>query len=213
MDDKILEVFKEKLKSKDTRELLSMRRAGGREIYTGEALKAAEMLLEERGIRVSEDAGHEKHLRKAYAVYNEGENYKKALEEVDAAIELRGEIADAHNLRGALLCALGRPVESVKAYERALEIEPGFKEAAENLSSLKSALSSGGGLVTVAEFSLPSEAYVFRTELDSEGIWSFLTDEETLTAAPHFSIAIGGVKLKVRAEDAGRAVEVLKRGG
>ncbi len=51
-----------------------------------------------------------------------------------------------------------------------------------------------------------------RAELDAEGIWSFLTDEETLTAAPHFSIAVGGVKLKVRTEDAERAMEVLKLG-
>ncbi len=212
MDYKRIEALKANLKSKDTRDLLSIRRSAGQEIYTGEALKAVETLLEERGISVSEDSGHEKHLKKAYAAYNGGEDYKKALEEVDASIELRDDIADAHNLRGALLSALGRPAEAARAYEKALEIEPGFKEAEENVSPLKSALSSGGGLVTVAEFSFPSEAYVFRTELDAEGIWSFLTDEETLAAAPHFSIAIGGVKLKVRAENAERAKKVLKQG-
>ncbi|MBI4334750.1 MAG: DUF2007 domain-containing protein [Chloroflexi bacterium] len=64
-------------------------------------------------------------------------------------------------------------------------------------------------LVTIASFSHPEEAHVVSARLESEGIWSFVADEYTVTANWLYSNAIGGVKVKVRESDAASAAQVL----
>jgi hypothetical protein len=65
-------------------------------------------------------------------------------------------------------------------------------------------------LITVATCSYPAEAYLLQSKLDSEGIWSTVVDAETVTMNWLYSNAIGGVKLKVREEDAPQAKELLQ---
>lgn len=64
-------------------------------------------------------------------------------------------------------------------------------------------------LVTIATFSYPTEAWIPKTRLEAEGIWSFVADADTVMMNWLYSNAIGGVKLQVRAEDVDRAVEIL----
>ncbi len=214
MDVRRVEELKENLKSRDTSELLEIWKSNDREMYVEEAFEAVKLLLEERGVPVpeqSEDIAESSHLDKAYRYYREEKNFKKALKGCNSAISLEPSLADAHNLRGIVLAELGRPAEAIKAYKKALEIEPGFSEAKENLDYLESALKSVNNLKTIATFNFPSDAHVARMALESEGIWSFLADEETLYTATHLSIAVGGVKIKVKAEDAERALEIINR--
>lgn len=63
--------------------------------------------------------------------------------------------------------------------------------------------------VTIATFSKPVEAHLARTKLESEGIPCFVTDEQLVQVNWLFPHA-GGVKLKVSAEDASRARDILR---
>ncbi len=153
-------------------------------------------------------AAAEEHLQKAYGFYRRG-SYESALEECESAISIDASIADAHNLRGALLEELDRTAEALASYETAVGIEPGFAEAEENLSGLRAEFKARSELVTVAVFNFLPEAFVPQLKLQSEGIWSFIADGEAVNVMPHASIAMDGVKLKVKPEDAGLAIRIL----
>jgi hypothetical protein len=54
---------------------------------------------------------------------------------------------------------------------------------------------------TVATFTTPEDAHLFRTFLESNGIEGFLLDEHFAQLFWHYSNAIGGVRLVVEDED------------
>ena len=56
-------------------------------------------------------------------------------------------------------------------------------------------------LVTIAQFDDPTTANLSLGRLKSSGIDAVLTDENTVGIAWHLSTALGGIRLKVRAED------------
>ena len=70
--------------------------------------------------------------------------------------------------------------------------------------------SGEAALITVANFSHPTEADPVVAWLESEGIECFLTNEHTVTMNWLYSNAIGGVGVQVKAADAGRANEILQ---
>lgn len=65
-------------------------------------------------------------------------------------------------------------------------------------------------LVTLQTFMFPHEAYPLMSKLQDEGIECFLDGENTLTAQPFLSNAIGGVKLNIRESDTEKALEIIK---
>ena len=69
---------------------------------------------------------------------------------------------------------------------------------------------SGEELVTIANFSHPTEADPVVAWLESEGIECFLTNEHTVTMNWLYSNAIGGVGVRVKAADVERANEALQ---
>ncbi len=66
-------------------------------------------------------------------------------------------------------------------------------------------------LVTIATFSFPQEAYIFKTKLESQGIQSYIEDEYVVTMMWLYSLAVGGVKLKVRESDEALAIEIISQ--
>jgi Putative prokaryotic signal transducing protein len=64
-------------------------------------------------------------------------------------------------------------------------------------------------LVTVASFTSPWEAQLARARLEAEGIESIVADEHVVRLHWVISNAVGGVKVRVRPEDAERASEAL----
>lgn len=70
--------------------------------------------------------------------------------------------------------------------------------------------SSGEELITIANFSHPTEADPVVAWLESEGIECFLTNEHTVTMNWLYSNAIGGVGVQVQAADVERANELLQ---
>jgi len=63
--------------------------------------------------------------------------------------------------------------------------------------------------VTVANYGRPVDAHLARTKLESEGITCFVTDEVFVQVNWLFP-SVGGVKLKVPAEEAQRAKDILR---
>jgi len=64
-------------------------------------------------------------------------------------------------------------------------------------------------LVTIRQFRDVPEAYIAKGLLDSAGIECFLFDANIIWTDWFWSNAVGGVKLRVRAEDAKEAAELL----
>jgi tetratricopeptide (TPR) repeat protein len=60
-----------------------------------------------------------------------------ALGESERAVQLAPQWAEAHNLRGIVLDAMGRTVEAMASYREALRWDPGFADAAANLAELR----------------------------------------------------------------------------
>jgi DNA-directed RNA polymerase subunit M/transcription elongation factor TFIIS len=65
-------------------------------------------------------------------------------------------------------------------------------------------------LKTVATFEYAHFAHLAKAKLQSEDIECFLFDENTSSMIWFYTNAIGGIKLKVRAEDFDRAERILK---
>ncbi len=75
------------------------------------------------------------------------------------------------------------------------------------------ALNSNTGeeeLITIANFSHPTEADPVVAWLESEGIECFVANEHTITMNWLYSNAIGGVGVQVRTADVERADEILQ---
>jgi len=67
-------------------------------------------------------------------------------------------------------------------------------------------------LVTIRQFRDVQNAYLAKGLLDSAGIESFLFDENIVRMDWLYSNLVGGVKLRVREEDAAEALELLDAG-
>lgn len=65
-------------------------------------------------------------------------------------------------------------------------------------------------LVTAKTFDNAMEAHLLKTKLESEGIRCFLFDEHLINMNPLYSVAVGGVKLKIAAADQERTLQLLK---
>jgi hypothetical protein len=65
-------------------------------------------------------------------------------------------------------------------------------------------------LVTVETFSSPWEAQLARAALEAEGIDAVIADEHFLRLYGALTSTLGGVRLQVRPEDAGRAADLLR---
>ncbi|MDX5437376.1 MAG: DUF2007 domain-containing protein, partial [Pontibacter sp.] len=66
-------------------------------------------------------------------------------------------------------------------------------------------------LVTIATFNEPTEAHILKGRLEAEGILCFLGDEHIVGAQPFYSVAVGGVKLRVTEQDVEEAKTILSR--
>lgn len=64
--------------------------------------------------------------------------------------------------------------------------------------------------VQIKTFDDAISAHIVRNKLESEGIECFIHDEHIVTMNPLFNFAVGGVKLRVREEDATRALEFIR---
>ncbi|ROR34243.1 putative signal transducing protein [Inmirania thermothiophila] len=64
-------------------------------------------------------------------------------------------------------------------------------------------------LVTVATFDTMPDAHIALGRLRAEGIEAVLADEHLVQTDWLYGIAVGGIKLRVRAADAARARAVL----
>ncbi len=64
--------------------------------------------------------------------------------------------------------------------------------------------------VTVKTFDNAMSAHISKASLEGNGIKCYLFDENIVTTNPLYSNLVGGIKLKVAAEDAQTAFEILK---
>ncbi|MFV5694173.1 DUF2007 domain-containing protein [Flavobacterium sp. LB3P122] len=64
---------------------------------------------------------------------------------------------------------------------------------------------------TIASFNYSHEIIVLKHILDQEGISYFFENEMTLSVAPFYSNALGGIKLKVHLNDFEKVQQILDR--
>jgi hypothetical protein len=63
--------------------------------------------------------------------------------------------------------------------------------------------------ITLKTFDNPIDAHILKSKLESEGIISFLFDENIVGLNPLYSIAVGGIKLKINRSDYEKAYAIL----
>jgi hypothetical protein len=80
-----------------------------------------------------------------------------------------------------------------------------------NKVRLKEVKEMSNALVTVASFNEPYKANIARMKLESEGIKCFLSGENFVETYWLYSLADGGIKLKVKESDSNAAIEILAR--
>jgi tetratricopeptide (TPR) repeat protein len=73
------------------------------------------------------------HLNLGREYYHAGE-YDRARQHLEAVLEAHDDFADVHNMMGVIEYEAGRPSTARASFERALEINPRYTEAALNLS-------------------------------------------------------------------------------
>ena len=131
------------------------------------------------------------HLDLAYAYEDQG-NYEPALVEVDRALQAESGLAEAHNLRGLLLEELDRTDEALAAYRMAVQIDPSFAEAAENLSSLEEELRPPTEAHPQQEIKVPSKEASWKTQLTSrEGVPTVSRGWKIVLAPVFFYLMVG----------------------
>lgn len=151
----------------------------------------------------------EHHLDQAYS-YKEAGKFEDVLRECNAAIEIDPSLAEAYNLVGVAFEGLGCVEEAREAYMEAIELDPEYHDPKYNLSCLEGELGDERELVTIATFGIPIEARTAKMILDSEGIWSFIADENTSSLIPLGPLGVyAGARLQVRQPDVKRAVQLL----
>lgn len=155
------------------------------------------------------------HLEQAYA-HEEEHEFENARRECELAIQLATDWAEAHNLLGIVLEEAGRTEQSIAAYRRAVDLDPAFPEARENLMEAQAELrqkkwSSLFELVTIRTFSYPTPAYLAQGLLEAYDILSWVADDRIVGINWLYSNAVGGVKLRVRQEDIRTAVQLLDK--
>jgi hypothetical protein len=64
-------------------------------------------------------------------------------------------------------------------------------------------------MITLASFSKPEEAHLFRTRLEAAGIPAFVQDEHVIQMQWLYSNALGGVRVQIADEDLEAAREFL----
>jgi hypothetical protein len=63
-------------------------------------------------------------------------------------------------------------------------------------------------MTTISTFTVPEEAHLFRTFLESRGIEGFVLDENVVQLFWHYSNAIGGVRVAVAEVDEDEATTI-----
>ena len=63
---------------------------------------------------------------------------------------------------------------------------------------------------TIKTFDNPMEAHIFKARLESEGIDSYLFDENIMTLNLMYNITVGGIKLNVAEHDVLKVNEILR---
>jgi len=74
-----------------------------------------------------------KYLEIAQQAYDTKNNLKDALFNCDLAIQYAPEFAEAHNLKGLILDAMGRTDEAITSYREAIHLDPLLQDAKSNL--------------------------------------------------------------------------------
>ncbi len=64
-------------------------------------------------------------------------------------------------------------------------------------------------MITIARFDFLPDAYIAKGRLETEGVACLLTDYHLVQTDWLYSIAVGGIKLQVDEDDAGRAAQIL----
>ena len=68
-------------------------------------------------------------------------------------------------------------------------------------------------MLTIATFSKPEEAHMLRLRLEAGGVPAYIQDENIVQTDWLYSNAIGGVRVQISEDDAGRAKEILQDPG
>jgi tetratricopeptide (TPR) repeat protein len=123
------------LASKETDELLEIRQNGDTQEWSEAALESVDEILQKRlgnlpprsvKIQIAQVLEKAEH-------YLDNNELSKALSECELALELDPDSAIAHNTRGEIFDEMGQPEKAIADYQRAVQLDPEFQDAFDNL--------------------------------------------------------------------------------
>ncbi|MFB6319239.1 DUF2007 domain-containing protein [Saccharicrinis sp. FJH54] len=66
-------------------------------------------------------------------------------------------------------------------------------------------------LITLEVFNDSFHAHLLQSKLESEGLESFVFDENTSNLGPHYNQFVGGIKVKIHKKDREKAMEIISK--
>jgi protein O-GlcNAc transferase len=115
-----------------------------------------------------------------------------ALRQIDAALAVNPNVAQAHNNRGASLLALGRHNEALASFERAIALAPDYVDALGNRGDVLRALQRYDEALTSFDRAVALEPNLAPTFLKRGNILSMLGRPEQAIASYDRAIALKG---------------------
>jgi hypothetical protein len=82
----------------------------------------------------------QQYLEKAQKTYDSKRNMQGALANADIALQFEPESAEAYNLHGLILDAMGKTEDAIASYHEAVRLNPNFEDAKANLIDAESEL-------------------------------------------------------------------------
>ncbi|MFZ5856514.1 MAG: SecDF P1 head subdomain-containing protein [Chloroflexota bacterium] len=74
------------------------------------------------------------YFKQAQEILEEDGDLEEALIHCEAALEIKPDSAEAHNLRGLILDLIGNRGEAIQSYREAVRLDPNFEDARQNLA-------------------------------------------------------------------------------
>lgn len=158
-------------------------------------------------LRVLElDSNHVETLHMLGLLYFQAGNPEQGLPLVDRAIAHSGSAPEMQNTRGIILRALGRPAESLAAYQEALRGRPHFADAAFNLGNL---------LLSQDEIAAAIDAYERALQCDGSNADAWFNLGAACQRREDWRRAIGHYRRALNLQsaahpDSGRSIEVAR---
>lgn len=167
MDDVLRELLSRNLNLKDTEELIYIWEEHNTEEYRKEAFEIIREILLDRIGYLPPQSNRQKVkqiLNDIDSLFDAG-NLEKAVKECDTLIQLEPSLAEAYHYRGMIFDEMGKLEDAIADYQKAVQLNPDFEDAWEDLFSVEEEIESEFLESTTKQYLDNAQAYALEGEV------------------------------------------------